>query len=65
MSGVTHTAETDAIKRALTFHQTLAFGPGDQVCACDRTWRKHEDHRDHVAEAIYLATRVIPPGESS
>lgn len=57
-----HTAEKAGIVRALAVHQTLGFSPGDQVCACDRKWRTHEDHRAHVAEAIYLATRVPSPG---
>ncbi len=42
----------DRVHEVLYNHRAIASGPGDCVCACNRTWVPNADHRAHVAQAI-------------
>jgi len=33
-------------------HRAYGFSPGQTLCACDRTWRNHDDQIVHLANAI-------------
>lgn len=56
----TQPAGHEAVLSVLEQHATAAFGPESSACRCDRTWRKHAEHRRHVLAALsdagFLAT---------
>lgn len=39
----------------LEAHRTLANGPGDYVCACNRTWTPSSERSTHLADVLIAA----------
>lgn len=54
MTATDPTAEVDGgeVEALLYAHRTLANGPSDCVCACDRTWRPASEYRAHLATVL-------------
>lgn len=46
---------SEVVAGVLLNHATIAFSPVGTACVCDRTWREHDKHRAHVADAIAAA----------
>jgi len=44
--------DRDRLVALLDRHAVIGYSPGNCVCACDRTWRPHDEYRTHLADVI-------------
>lgn len=57
----------DRVQDTLSEHRTVANGPGDCACACNRTWVSDVEYRRHLAQAVIddlaltVETRAVAP----
>lgn len=42
----------EGIAAGLRVHTVAAFQSSHSACSCDRTWRTHAEHREHVRDAL-------------
>lgn len=42
----------DQLDKLLRRHTVAAFQPEHSACSCDRKWRAHAEHREHLRDAV-------------